>query len=160
MKKLAFVAIVALFLAACQSDQDSDDVDDIDMEQEPVVEQTPPNPTRRRYQPRKRPEPEPEMERLEPRQQLVPQYIEGRLDQDGPGLDLMIDASSMDAFHQSLELIASETSESQYRSLAGAVDMLGFYDMEAQGVEGLLMILNGMTGEEVIERAHKIRYGQ
>lgn len=157
MKKLVFMTIAALFLAACQSDQDSDDVDDIGVEQDPVVEQAPQ--PRRRYQPRERPEPEPEPERLTSQRRLVPQFTEGGLSQDGPGLSLMIDASSLDAFHQSMELIASETSDDQYQSLTAALAVVQMYDMNATGpgIEGVLPILDGMTGEEIIERAQQIR---
>lgn len=155
MKKLAFMTITALLLAACQSQQDPDEVEGMGMEEEPVVEQPPPA-TRRRYQPRERPKPEPPKETYQ--QEVIPGVSEGMLAEDGPGLTLMIDASTVDAFHQSLDLIASETSVSQYQSLRSSLQFIQRYDSDAWGgQEALLSVVNGLTGEEIIERAQDLR---
>lgn len=157
MKNIVFVTLTALLLAACQPGQDVNEPDDVELEATAEVEQAP-KPVRRRYQPRERPDPEPEPEALTSQRELVPGFIEGRLEQPGPGLSLMIDASSKDAFHQSLELVATETSEEQYVSLASAIRMLEAYDLEASAnPDGLLPVIDGLTGDEIIERAHSMR---
>lgn len=161
MSRLVIIAIAGLWLVACQSDRGTGEAEVAELEQAPVVEEEQ-REVRRRYQPRERPERErardTEPVPLEGEQRLTPRFTEGRLNRDGPGLSLMIDASSVDAFHQSLELIASETSQAQYRHLRSAVEMLEFYDFDAgSGPDGVLQTIDGMTGEQIIERARQIR---
>jgi hypothetical protein len=84
--------------------------------------------------------------------------IEGQAQEEGYGLTMVVDGSSPQAFAESLELIAMDTSEKQYRKLDASLRFLATYDTAAwSGLPNLYKTLDGMTGEEIIERAEKMR---
>lgn len=84
--------------------------------------------------------------------------IDGSADEEGYGLTMVVDGSSPEAFQESLELIAMDTSKEQYRKLDAALRFLGTYDTAAwSGLPNLYKTLDGMTGEEIIERAADMR---
>lgn len=84
--------------------------------------------------------------------------VEGEAEEEGYGLTMVVDGSSPEAFQESLELMAMDTSKEQYRQLDSALRFLGTYDTAAwQGLPNLYKTLDGMTGEEIIERARKMR---
>ncbi|WP_147306604.1 MULTISPECIES: hypothetical protein [unclassified Wenzhouxiangella] len=84
--------------------------------------------------------------------------IDGSADEEGYGLTMVVDGSSPEAFQESLELIAMDTSKDQYRQLDSALRFLGTYDTAAwKGLPNLYKTLDGMTGEEIIERAANMR---
>lgn len=84
--------------------------------------------------------------------------LEGEAEEGGYGLTMVIDGSSPEAFQESLELMAMDTSEEQYQQLDSALRYLGTYDTAAwSGLPDLYENLDGMTGEEIIERAREMR---
>lgn len=84
--------------------------------------------------------------------------IEGDADEEGYGLTMVVDGSSPEAFQESLELISMDTSKKQYRKLDAALRFLSTYDTAAwSGLPNLYKTLDGMTGEEIIERAANMR---
>ncbi len=82
----------------------------------------------------------------------------GLLEDEGLGLSMLIDGSSAQAFHQSLQNIARDTSAEQYDQLTRALQYLRMYDNEAlRGNDALIFSLDGQTGLEVIARAEALR---
>jgi len=84
--------------------------------------------------------------------------LEGTATEEGYGLTMIVDGSSPQAFQQSLEMIAEDTSEEQYRSLDSALRFLRVNSPQGwEGAASLYASLDGMTGEEIIEHAMQIR---
>lgn len=84
--------------------------------------------------------------------------IEGQAKEEGYGLTMIVDGSSPEAFAESLDLIATDTSEKQYRKLDASLRFLATYDTAAwSGLPNLYKTLDGMTGEEIIKRAENMR---
>ena len=82
----------------------------------------------------------------------------GQTQEEGFGLTLMVDGSSPEAFAESLELIASDSSNQQYRQLDSALRYLQVYSSDGwSGLPGFYERLNGMTGEEIIQRAQRLQ---
>ncbi len=147
MRKLSImIAMLALvFAAACQSNQNADSASEPDEPE--ATASTEAEAEEPRFE-RRRPPREPSDNRPPPR-------MEGGLVDEGPGLTFIIDATDMDTLEQSLELIADETSQAQYQRLQGSIDMLRFYSL--QPTDQFYSSLDGMTGEEIIERAQERR---
>jgi len=101
-------------------------------------------------------QPLPRRDRQDP-EKNVPR-IEGEAQEEGYGLTMVVDGSSPEAFQESLELIAMDTSQQQYRKLDASLRFLATYDTAAwSGLPNLYKTLDGMTGEEIIERAEEMR---
>ena len=84
--------------------------------------------------------------------------LSGSAEEDGYGLTMIVDGSSPAAFDQSLELIAADTSESQYQQLDAAIRYLRMNSPHGWGgAEALYAALDGMSGEEIIEKADQRR---
>jgi hypothetical protein len=84
--------------------------------------------------------------------------LEGAAESDGYGLTMIVDGSSPEAFNESLALIAEDTSQSQYQELESAVRYLRMYSPHGWGgAEALYAALDGMSGEEIIEKANERR---
>jgi len=82
----------------------------------------------------------------------------GQTEEEGFGLTLMVDGSSPEAFAESLELIASDSTQEQYRQLDSALRYLQVYSSDGwSGLPGFYERLNGMTGEEIIRRARRLQ---
>lgn len=151
MKKLVTILIAALFLSGCQSDQDQAPVAEaVDAENAAVSERV----TRQRSVVGEaavaRAEAQGDPARRIPR-------LEGQFAEPGAGLLHIVDGSSPEAFAQSLELIASETSAEQFNELDTALRFLGMYSSAAwSGLPGLYKSLHDMTGEEIIEHAGRL----
>lgn len=102
------------------------------------------------------PEPLPRRDEVDPEKKIP--RVEGEAQEEGYGLTMVVDGSSPEAFQESLELIAMDTTQEQYRQLDSALRFLATYDTAAwQGLPNLYETLDGMTGEEIIERAHAMR---
>lgn len=141
--KVLFIAFATmLLLIACRSEQAQ--------EPEPAVEtvETPAPRTEPAREPSRTPE---------PGAPVVPRS-EGQLEEAGYGLALIVDGTSTASFHESLELIASETSQEQYQSLDAAIRYLQVYSPHAWGGrDSLYASLDGMTGEEIIAQAGELQ---
>ena len=82
--------------------------------------------------------------------------VQGQTTGESFGLTFVIDGSSPAAFAESLELIASDSSPEQYQQLDSALRYLQVYSQDGwQGLPEFYRRLNGMTGEEIIERANR-----
>jgi hypothetical protein len=82
----------------------------------------------------------------------------GEATEEGYGLTMIVDGSSPEAFAESLSMISEDTTQEQYRALDSALRFLKAYDSAAwSGLPNLYQTLDGMTGEEIIERARKLR---
>ncbi len=76
------------------------------------------------------------------------------------GLDIVMDGSSLEAFEKSMERVKETGSESDYKTLEGAVDYLLFYDLGAQrNREKLASRLDGKTGHEIINKVKRRKRG-
>ncbi|HKL52060.1 MAG TPA: hypothetical protein VJ908_12905 [Wenzhouxiangellaceae bacterium] len=83
--------------------------------------------------------------------------LNGSLDEDGMGLDVIIDASSKQAYADSLEWISQDASKEQFAKLENAIRYMHMYDPAVLGREAeLLATLDGKTGHEVIARAQEL----
>lgn len=138
-----FIAIASgMLLAACQSEPDVE---------EPVMEETVETP-----EPRTEPARE-DRRPAEPRPPVVPR-TQGHLEEEGYGLTLIVDGSSTDAFHQSMELIAEESNREQFERLDAAIRYLQVYSPQSWGgQEALYASLDGLTGEEIIAQANELQ---
>ncbi len=84
--------------------------------------------------------------------------LEGQFTDPGMGLANIVDGSSPEAFAQSLELIAAESSAEQYGELDSALRYLRMYSSAAWGgLPGLYQSLDNMTGEEIIAHARRLQ---
>ena len=155
MKKISLILIVMalpmlLFLSACGSDDSQESTTetstaskapDRDRTTRRVARNTPPPIVNPNEDPAKK----------------IPK-ITAQGEQEGYGLTLIVDGSSPEAFAESLALIASDTSEQQYRQLDSAVRYLQVYSSDGwAGLPGFYERLNGMTGEEIIARANRLK---
>jgi len=101
-------------------------------------------------------QPLPRRDRDDPEKRIP--RIGGEAQEEGYGLTMVVDGSSPGAFQESLEMIAMDTSQQQYRKLDSSLRFLATYDTAAwSGLPNLYQALDGMTGEEIIERAEKMR---
>lgn len=107
-------------------------------------------------QSREEPQPLPRRDQEDPSEEIP--RLEGEAEEGGYGLTMVVDGSTPEAFQESLELMAMDTSKEQYRQLDSALRYLGTYDTAAwTGLPDLYENLDGMTGEEIIERAREMR---
>lgn len=79
--------------------------------------------------------------------------LQGELESPGNGLNMIIDGSSPDAFLQSLEIIASDSSEQQFQTFHSSLQYLQAYSMDGGNLTAFYETLDGRTAEEVIELA-------
>jgi len=83
--------------------------------------------------------------------------LEAGSEEEGMGLDLIIDASSKQAYAESLRWMAQDASREQIASLERSVRYIHMYDPSVLGrEERMLEIINGKTGNEVIAHAATI----
>lgn len=80
--------------------------------------------------------------------------LEGKLEEDGMGLETIIDASSKKAYADSMAWIAEDVSAKQYQRLERSLRYIRSYDPAVLGNEQrFLQLIDGKTGEELIKRA-------
>lgn len=143
------IAAAALLVAGCGNDEQA--------EQAEQAAETGESPRMiQREAPRSAPGPEPEEDRKSADFRVVPD-LEGKLEQDGMGLETIIDASSKQAYAESLRWIAEDVSQQQYESLERSLRMIQAYDSSVLGNEKrFLESIDGKTGQEVIDRATQL----
>jgi hypothetical protein len=143
----------AVFLSACQSESEEPAVtENAQEEQNEVVSD---RVTRMRSQAGEAPEtpapPQGDPERELPR-------LQGQFAEPGMGLANLVDGSSPQAFAESLQRIAAETSQDQYRELDSSLRYLRMYSSAAWGgLPGLYESLDSMSGEEIIAHARRLQ---
>lgn len=83
--------------------------------------------------------------------------LDGALEEDGMGLDVIIDASNKQAYADSLEWISQDASKEQFSRLENSIRYLHMYDSSVLGREAALLdVVDGKTGYEIIERAEQL----
>ena len=69
------------------------------------------------------------------------------------GMRIPVDGSSIEAFDNSLQTIKAKTSESEYKTLNGALSYLMIYDLSAKRDRAkLAKNLDGLTGEQIVDK--------
>ena len=72
---------------------------------------------------------------------------------EATGLDIVMDGNSLEAFEQGMEQVKETGTAIEYKSLSGAIEYLLIYDIGAKrNMKTLASRLNGLTGNEIIER--------
>jgi hypothetical protein len=88
---------------------------------------------------------------------VVPE-VTSQSDEEGSGLETMIDASSKQAYAESMRWIAEDVSREQLNELEQSIRFVHMYDSSVFGSEKrLLEYIDGKTGREIIERATELR---
>ena len=84
--------------------------------------------------------------------------LDGSLEEDGMGLETIIDASNKRAYADSLQWIAEDVSKQQFDRLESSIRYIHMYDSSVFGDESKLMtLIDGKTGKEIIDHAKQIR---
>jgi len=84
--------------------------------------------------------------------------LQGQFAEPGMGMANLVDGTSPQAFAESLQRIAAETSQDQYRELDSSLRYLRMYSSAAWGgLPGLYESLDNMTGEEIIAHARRLQ---
>jgi len=146
------VICTALVLSACSKDQEPEETAATEQPSEQTAENQREvrRSTERESQPSR-----PPFRRDQDPAEVIP-AMDGEADAEGYGLTMLIDGSSPQAFKESLELIAMDTTSEQYQQLDAALRYLQVYSTDGWGsLEEFYQTLDGMTGEEIIERANR-----
>ena len=147
MKYIIIAIAATMMLTGCPSDED------VEASEEAVTEAAPTLSEQRAMRQRRNPEPPARSDAprslTDPARELP--RLTGELEDDGYGPTMIIDGSSPEAFRQSVELIAAESSESQYREFNAALRFLRTYTLGARDLDEFYQTLDGMTPEEVVE---------
>lgn len=147
MKKLIFLIAATAMLAGCPSENEVESPEETATETAPTVSEQ--RVLRQRRNPEPPRAPEGTQSLIDPARELP--RLTGELEQDGYGPTMIIDGSSPEAFRQSVELIAADSSEQQYRDFNAALRFLRTYTLGARDLDEFYQTLDGMTPEEVIE---------
>lgn len=154
VKKTICILSVAFLAVGCGSDEPAPAEEANQPAQEQPAEES--REVVRRSDASEETKPLPRRDRSDPEKRIP--RIEGEANEEGYGLTMVVDGSSPEAFQESLELIAMDTSKEQYRELDAALRFLGTYDTAAwSGLPNLYKTLDGMTAEEIIERSDEMR---
>lgn len=149
VKKLIFPIAASLLLFGCGQDEP-----EAPSEPESAEQTTDQRESRREVRRTEEPSSEPTPDRNEKK---VP-VLEGRAETEGHGLTMIMDGSSPEAFEESLSLVAEDTNTEQYRKLDSALRYLKMYSSDGWGGKAnLYSSLDGMTAEEIIEKAQSAR---
>lgn len=151
MKKLIFPIAASLLLFGCGQDEP-----EAPSEPESAEQATDQRESRREV--RSAEETSSESEPAPERNDKKVPVLEGQAESEGHGLTMIMDGSSPDAFEESLSLVAQDTSTEQYRKIDSALRYLKMYSSEGWGGKANLYgSLDGMTAEEIIEKAEQAR---
>lgn len=154
MKKTIILMGATLFLAACGSESEPETPTEPETTQEAAPEREARREIRRNSE---QPSEPPQIDRSEDPAKDIPR-ISGQAEEAGYGLTMIVDGSSPKAFQESLEIIASDSTDEQYRSLDSALRYMEMYSPESwEGNAALYESLDGMSGEEIIKRAQELR---
>jgi hypothetical protein len=153
VKKALIMLFAVVFLSACGSETEEAMTSESaqDTQSESVSDRV----TRMRSEAGETPE-APEQALGDPARELP--RLQGQFAEEGMGLANLVDGTSPQAFAESLQRIASETSREQYRELDSSLRYLRMYSSAAwSGLPGLYESLDNMTGEEIIAHARRLQ---
>jgi hypothetical protein len=153
VKKAVIMLFAAVFLSACQSEPEEPAV--TETAQDEPTELVSDRVTRMRSEAGEAPE-APTQPQGDPERELP--RLQGQFSEPGMGLANLVDGTSPQALAESLQRIASETSQDQYRELDSSLRYLRMYSSAAWGgLPGLYESLDNMTGEEIIAHARRLQ---
>ncbi len=154
MRIFAFLVFLSLVAVGCGSDANKSETEEVKQESE-----SPERTTRREIRAQDELQAQRQRTRTVDPAKDIPRIQPQLQSEEGAhGLTMIVDGTSPQAFQESLELIASESTAAQYGELDAALRYLKAYSPEAwRGVENLYKTLDGMTGEEIIDRARQRR---
>lgn len=153
MKKIIFLVSATLFLAACGSESEPEAPAEPETAQEATTERESRREVRRSEDTPDEPATDPSRDPAK----NIPRFS-GEAEEDGYGLTMIVDGSSPEAFQESLEMIARDSTDQQYRQLDSALRYLKMYSPAGwSGNAALYQSLDGMSGEEIIEKAAERR---
>jgi len=153
LKYFAMTALAVSLLAGCQSNEPEETAAPEPARSTPAAEQ--PAPARRSAAEQRPARTEPAQASttdVNPAREIP--RLEGELGSEGYGMTMIVDGSSPEAFAESRKIIASDTSPEQYQALDSAIRYMKTYSMGSRDLETFYQSLDGMTAEEIIERAH------
>lgn len=137
--------VVVLLLVGC-SDHDKNSGISNDPRQTKTIERAPPSPA----------QPVAVQQSIDLEYNVAPR-LKGKLEEDGFGLEFVIDAASRRVFAESLRGISQDVSKIQMEQLNTALRYIHTYDPTVMaGQEKLLQRVDGMTGQEVIDLAARV----
>ncbi|MEE4297203.1 MAG: hypothetical protein V2J20_11385 [Wenzhouxiangella sp.] len=153
MKKALIMLFAVTFLSACGSEPEEATVSE--PSQETQTESVSDRVTRMRSEAGEVAE-APAQPLGDPEKELP--RLQGQFAEEGMGLANLVDGTSPQAFAESLQRIATETSQEQYRELDSSLRYLRMYSSAAWGgLPGLYESLDNMTGEEIIAHARRLQ---
>jgi len=150
-KKFGVHALVmsafALILAGCGGDEEAESVAE-ESSAPSMIQRSAPKPAER--------QPTAIISESEEDFRVMPR-LEGAAEEEGLGLETIIDASSKQAYADSLRWIAQDTTKQQFAELERSIRFIHMYDPSILGQESrMLQTIDGMTGAEIIARAQEI----
>lgn len=158
MKYLIVLIASLALLAGCKTGPNGGLDDEANAQSSEAASETPTREVRRRSAPTEQTPAESTPRRGPPRSDdpsiHLPRF-EGSLSGEGLGLDMVLDGSSPEAFRQSLEMVALESSDEQYQMLDQALGVLRHTNLAFRDLNTLYSYLDGMTGQEIIEYARQ-----
>lgn len=148
LNRILVIIMAAAFLAAC-GDKPATDAGEDQSSSPQMIERKAATP---------KPEPAAESQFKQPstsNQAMIEN--EGRLTEDGSGLDLVINATDAAAFSDSLRWIAEDTSKEQFDRLETALRVIRTYHPQVLGSEERMMhLVDGKTGNELIVESVRV----
>lgn len=142
---LAVGLFMTLLVAGCGGDEQSEEVAETTASPQMIQREAPR---------RTAAEPEP----IKPSEdfRVVPK-LNGQLEEDGLGLETIIDASSKVAYAESLRWISQDVSPQQFKRLEQSLRYIKAYDPSVLGGDQhFYKSIDGKTGQELIDRASKL----
>lgn len=144
--RVAILTVCTLLLAAC-GDKPESQPEETGSAAVEMIERKAPEP---------RPEPQSEFKQPTTSSQALIK-TEGRLAEEGSGLDVIINASDAEAFAESLNWIAQDASKEQFDNLERAIRVIRTYHPQVMGDEQrFLDLVDGKTGTELIAESVQV----
>lgn len=147
---LILISSTSLMIAGCGADENNEDTSASDDTPRMIERQAPQRQESRTASSNTRSDEEDDF-------RVMPK-IDGSLEEDGMGLETIIDASNKQAYADSLQWIAEDVSKQQFDRLESSIRYIHMYDSSVLGSESkLLTLIDGKTGQEIIAHAEAIR---
>lgn len=143
---ISAIGLSLALLAGCGGDEQADEVTATTESPQMIQRQAP----------RRTAEAEPAATETSEDFRVVPK-LDGQLEEDGLGLETIIDASSKEAYAESLRWISQDVSPEQFKRLEQSLRFIQAYDSSVLGnKQRFYETIDGKTGQELIDRASKL----